>query len=236
MASAIEIRVATLEDVEGLRELEERVWENIPASKEMIASRINTFPDGNIIAVHKESNKIIGYLALMFLGYETSEFPHSWMEITGNGKIQNHDPNGKYMYGLNLSVDKGYSDEGNSVGMRLQIHGWCVAVKYHRRGCYLGSPIPGFASWKKKHPEMSAEDYVYGTRKNGNPLDPELAYYRSAGFKAVKVLENYEPDPASLDYGVLIYCNNPFYRMPFCFFIAWLIKRFGFKLLKMFGV
>ena len=225
----VEIRVARKADVESIRELEKRVWPNFSASKEMIESRISIFPEGQIIAIDLEKKIVVGYLCTMFLGYETSDFPHSWMEITGNGTIQNHDPSGKYVYGVTLTVDKGYN-----LGMQLQVHGWYVIVKYHRRGCYLGSPIPGFASYKKKHPEITAEDYVFKKRRKNCPIDPELAYYHKAGFRIERVLKDYEPDPDSLNYGVLVYRSNPFYYLPFPHFWAWLIKKFGFKLLDKF--
>jgi len=227
----IQIRLATPHDVDDIRELEKRVWPDFSASKEMITSRLAVFPEGNYIAVDREKNTVVGYLCLMFLGYEEQEFPHSFGEITSNGTIQNHDPNGKYVYGLNMSVDKGYN-----LGMQLQVHGWCLMVKYRRRGCFLGSPIPGFAAYKAKHPETTAEEYVFKKRKNGSPIDPELAYYHAAGFELKRVFENYEPDPKSLDYGVLVYRSNSFYYLPFRSCIAWLIKEFGFKLLRMFGV
>ncbi len=227
--SDIKIRLATLSDVPAIRQLEQRVWPNFSASEEMIASRIKTFRNGNIIAVNESNGVIVGYLVIMFIGYETEDFPHSWMEITGNGTIRNHDPKGKYMYGVTLTVDKGVDAD---LGDQLMIHGWCIAVQYRRRGCFLGSPIRGFASYKEKNPNASAEQYAFGRRK-GKLLDPELRLYDRAGFKPVRVLKDYEPDPESLDYGVLVYCNNPFRYVPFATFIAWLIRRYGFKLLRM---
>ena len=72
--------------------------------------------------------------------------------------------------------------------------------------------------------------------KSGAPYDPELAYYEKAGFHAVRVLANYEPDPKSMDYGVLVYVLNIFYHWPFRSFVAWLVKRYGFRLLRALGI
>lgn len=232
MKKNIEIRTAKKTDLDGILELDNRVWVEFPASREMIKARLDTFLEGNIIAIDEATGKIVGYLCLMFLDYEPSEFPSSWLDITGGGTIRTHNTDGKYMYGVALTVDKGYS-----VGMQLQIYGWVVVIKYRRKGCYLGSPIPGYAVYKTKHPKTRVEDYVFRTeRKKGVPYDHELAYYRAAGFKPVRILENYEPDPKSLNYGVLVYQKNIFYYWPFRSSIAWLVKKFGFKLLKMLGV
>ncbi len=229
---AIEIRVAKPTDVDGILELDNKVWIDFPASREMIEKRLATFLEGNIIAIDKASRKIVGYLCLMFLEHEPSEFPNSWMDITGDGTIRTHNPDGKYMYGVALTVAKGYS-----VGMELQVHGWVLIIKYNKVGCYLGSPIPGFARYQNTHPETTVEDYVFRTRvKNGTPYDPELAYYHKAGFKAVRILPNYEPDPKSLNYGVLVHVNNVFHNWPLRTLVAWLVKKFGFRLLKALGV
>ncbi|MCX6786117.1 MAG: hypothetical protein NTZ18_04710 [Candidatus Komeilibacteria bacterium] len=229
---AIEIRTARQSDLDGILELDHKVWVNFPASREMIAKRLAIFPEGNIIAIDKELGEIVGYLCLMFLEYEPIEFPNTWMDITGDGTTRTHNPEGKYMYGVALTVAKGYS-----VGMELQVHGWVIGIKYRRRGCYLGSPIPRFAEYLKKHSGTTVEDYVFRIKaSNSTPYDPELAYYYKAGFKAVRILPNYEPDPKSLDHGVLVYCSNIFYHWPFRALVAWLVKKFGFRLLKALGV
>ncbi len=226
------IRLAELADVEEIELLEKAVWQEFPASAEKISSRIKIFPKGSILAIEKETGRIIGYLSIMLVDQEAEEFSHSWDGITANGKITNHNPNGKYMYGVNLTVAKGCS-----AGLELQIYAWAtIAIGMNRRGCFLGSPMPGFAVYKAKHPEVSAEDYALRLKRKGKPFDPELAYYESAGFKALRVLEDYEPDSKSLNYGVLVYCRNIFYNWPCRWLIAWLVKKFGFKLLKKLGV
>jgi len=232
MKKNIEIRTAVKADLDAILELDNRVWVDFPATREMIATRLDIFPDGNIVAIDTEKGIVVGYLCMMSIGYEPSEFPSSWMEITGNGTIRTHNPDGKYMYGVALTVDKGYQ-----IGMALQVYGWALGIKYRCRGCYLGSPIPGFATYKKEHTDISVEDYVFREKRRNNiPLDPELAYYHSAGFKAVRVLKDYEPDPKSLNYGVLLYCPQIFCHWPFVSVIAWLVKIFGFRLLKALGV
>lgn len=235
----IEIQTAKPGDVDGILALDNLVWKDFPASRDMIERRVAKFPEGNFIAIDlsdPENAKIVGYLCLMFVGHKPSEFPNSWNDITGDGTIRTHNPDGEYMYGVALTVAPGYD-----IGMKLQIYGWATVVKYDKRGCYLGSPIPGFGAFHRKHPEVSVEEYVFDRKRKNRPFDQELAYYRSAGFKAVRVLPNYEPDPKSLDYGVLVYQPNIFHRWPFRYkafrwLIAWLVKKYGFKLLKKLGI
>jgi len=231
----IVIRTATSADVDGVLELDHLVWVDFPTTKEKLQRRVEIFPQGNLVAVNTATGKIVGYLCLMFLDFEPAEFPCSWNEITREGTIRTHNPEGKYMYGVALTVHPDYSH----IGAKLQIYGWGVGLGYHRLGCYLGSPIPGFAKWKEKNPELTVEDYVYRERNNGMPLDPELAYYKRSGFNIVRILPGYEPDPKSLDYGVLVYCSNVFYHVPTRVLrrlAGWAVKRWGFKTLRIVGV
>lgn len=225
-----QIRQAQVDDLDKIWQLEQEVWPEFPASRDMISKRIEIFPEGNIVAQDTDG-RIVGYLVIMFIGHKASEFPNSWMAITGNGSMSTHNIEGEYMYGVTLTVAKGCG-----VGMELQVHGWAIAVKYRKKGCFLGSPIPGFAQYKKKHPEVMVEDYVFRLKRGRRPFDPELAYYSAAGFKAVRVLEEYEPDSKSLNYGVLVYCRNIFLHWPGVSVVAWVVKKFGFSFLKAMGV
>ena len=71
---------------------------------------------------------------------------------------------------------------------------------------------------------MEVEDYVFGKRKSGKPLDPELYFYLKNGFKIVEVIPGYMHDPESLDYGVLIRWDNPIYIITRMFPLKWMIR------------
>src|SRR5438270_13925848 len=94
-------REASLLDVPHIVELERSAWGDKGATADTIAARIDTFREGNILAVDHDS--IVGYLALQFVDDLTNASAFTWTDATGGGKIvATHSPDGEYMYGLNL--------------------------------------------------------------------------------------------------------------------------------------
>lgn len=223
------IRKATLSDLEDMVILEDEVWGKEGADEKKIAARIKIFPDGNLIALH--NGDVVGYTSFQYVNDILHGSPFTWAEITDNGKTEkSHKPNGEFSYGINLSVHP--SVNGLKVSESLIMHGLADLIRNNKRGGLIGSRIPSFAKYKVRHPDIAVDDYIKLRRHNGKLRDPELALYESDGFKPVKPLPQYFPDPASLDYGVLVYYKNPFYNRPFKKLIAWLIVKFGPRLIK----
>jgi len=224
------IRKATLSDVEDMVILEEDVWGKEGADEEKIKARINIFPEGNLIAIN--DGDVVGYVSFQYVDDISRGATFTWQEITDNGKTEkSHKPKGNFIYGINLSVHS--SMNGHKVSESLVMHGLANMIKNNKRGSFIGSRIPGFAKYKKRNPHIDVTYYINLRRSSNNKLrDSELALYESDGFKAVKVLPGYFPDPASLDYGVLVYHKNLFYNWPFKKLMAWLIVKLGPKLIK----
>lgn len=223
------IREASLSDVDDIVMLEEEVWGQEGADEKKIKARIKTFPAGNLIAIY--DGNVVGYTSFQYVNNVINGPIFTWAEITNNGKTEkSHKPNGEFSYGINLSVHP--SVNGLKVSESLIMHGLADMVKNNKKGGLIGSRIPGFAKYRKRHPDMKVEDYIKLRRHNGKLRDSELALYEDDGFKPVKILPGYFPDPASLDYGVLVYNKNPFYNWPFRKLIAWLVIKVGPKLIK----
>lgn len=218
-------RPAIISDISGLLELEKSAWGENGASRNQLISRIETFSNGNIIAIYDQ--KIVGYLSFEYVD-NVAKLPHfSWDEISDNGFMtKSHRPNGNYMYGVNLSVHKSMS--GQQLGFGLTLQAWAEMILTNKLGVFMGSRMPGYRNYKKHNPEITAEEYVK-LKRNGKTRDPELRMYEKDGFCIVKVLPNYFPDPQSENYGVLLYRKNPFYNWPFRKLWIWLIARIPIK-------
>lgn len=219
------IREATVADVADITALDEEVWKESPATCHKIKSRIETFREGNIVA--ELNGYIVGYLCLQFVNDITNSAT-TWSAITDDGfLVKSHKSDGEYMFGVNLTVSPRVAALG--VGTQLLIAGWKLIIKANKKGCFLGSRIPGY----HKRNGTPIEKYV--TMKNGRYIDPELRYYQQSGFKVIKPLSNYFPDKESLNYGVLIYKENPFHRFPLRNLISYIVGKFGFGFVRLLG-
>lgn len=224
-----EVRTATLDDVDNILKLDNEVWTDFPASRDMIESRIRIFQEGNFVAVHR--GEIVGYLSLQFIDYDLESHPtFSWNEITDNGTFQSsHNLAGQYMYGAGMTVSPRFQRFG--IATRLIFAGWSLIVRYNKKGCLLGSRMPGYAVVKQQY---SPEDYLALKKADGGLYDPELRLYQNDGFSIIGLLPKYENDPPSCDYGVLIYQDNPFYNKGISVLYrlaAYLIARWGHKIM-----
>lgn len=220
-------RQATLDDVDAIFKLDQEVWTEFPGTKEMFASRIQTFPEGQIVAVHE--GKIIGYLGLEFINFNMDS-PHlfSWNEISDEGTIRkSHSYTGEYMYGIAMTVSN--SVQGMGVGTQLVLSGWGMMVGFNRRGSMIGSRVPHY---HKYSPKMSINDYIKFKDEDGSFIDPELRLWSKDGFYPILVLPNYCNDPESLNFGVVVYRANPFYGWPGKKLIATFLSRIGPKIIR----
>lgn len=223
------VRNATPDDVDRILQLDNEVWTDFPASRDMIASRVKIFPEGNFIAIRQ--GEIIGYLALQFVNYDLEAHPSfTWNKITNNGTIAStHNITGEYMYGVGMTVSPRYQNLG--IAARLIFAGWGIVVKYNKKGCLIGSRIPGYSKASKI---CTPEQYLELRREDGKLEDPELRLYEGDGFKVICLLPDYENDPPSCNYGALVYRNNPLYGRGGAFFhkfMALILARWGHKIL-----
>ncbi len=114
----LQIRNATPADVPAICALSERVYAEAGMkgySAGAITGQINIFPEGQFVIT--VDDKIVGYCATFITRGEIALKPHTWVEITGNGYAARHDPDGDWLYGMEVFVDPDY--RGYHLGQRL---------------------------------------------------------------------------------------------------------------------
>jgi hypothetical protein len=201
------------------------VWGNIIDSqyiwtKEMLMNQFRLCP--HLLYCAFENGEIVATASGIFTTEEDLRKHQSWLEKTGDGYYTTHKPDGNVGFGADLSVlreaVKKTSDKILFTGLLVTILGEGL------KSLYLGSRIPSY--YKYKH-----EDYVFGKRKSGKPLDPELYFYQKLGFEIIEIIPEYMEDPESLNCGVLIRWNNPLYKITKTFpFLKSVIKYVGERL------
>lgn len=220
-------RQATLDDVDAIYKLDQEVWTEFPGTREMFASRIETFQEGQIVAEYQ--GNIVGYLGLEFVEFDLKS-PHvfTWDEISDKGMIRNsHSYTGGYMYGIAMTVSNDF--QGCGVGTQLVLSGWGMMVGFNKRGSLIGSRVPNY----HKHSEqMSIQEYIKFKDEKGMFIDPELRLWSKDGFYPVLILPNYCHDPDSCNYGVVVYRSNPFYNWPGKKILAYFLSSIGPKVIR----
>lgn len=217
----VKIREAQKKDIPQILTVEKDAWgEKNAASEEMFNSRIETFPEGVLVA-ELTNGEIVGVVVAERVNYDIEKNAYSWYEITDNGFIKNsHKPGGNTIYGVDLSVKPSFQRLG--IGAKLLKAIGKLVINYNLRYGILGGRIPAY--YKYAH-QMGAEEYIKATvsiKGKIRSLDPEIDFYRKAGLKIIKIIPNYFEDHESLNYGVLLLWENPLYNK----WYRWLASKF----------
>ncbi len=191
-----DIRLLRPDDVERLMVLERAKWTAEQATTEAeLLARIRTWPTLSAGVFAAGSGEALVSVFLKPVTEQALTTATTWAELA---RVEPPDPAARDLFGISLSsID---ADAVDALDERM----WPVLLKGGWRYIYLGTPLPGLRSWRRRHPDADVAEYVHGTR-NGLPLDPQLRYYRSKGHhEIVAVHAGYFPHEASLDHGATI--------------------------------
>lgn len=198
------VRPAVAGDIAALVALSARIygteWAYTP---EMLKAQQTHFPEGQFVAEYE--GHVVGYCATFRVDEATARAPHTWSEISGSGYGARHQPEGDWLYGMEVFVDSDY--RRIRIGQRLYKARANLCVELGLKGIIFGGRIPGFARRHKRFD--SAEDYVEAV-KNGELRDATLSFQLRSGFKLLGVLPGYLPsDHDSRGYAAHLIWHNP---------------------------
>ncbi len=174
-------------------------------SKSEFTSMVSRFPDGQICI--EDKGKVVAAALTMIVDYSKFGDNHTYRDIVGDGHFKNHDPNGDYLYGIDVFVHPEY--RGMRLGRRLYDARKELCENLNLKGILIGGRIPGYQEY---HDEMTPKQYIQMV-KSKEIYDPVLTFQLSNEFHPRKLLKNYMPsDDESKSFAVLMEWNNIFYE------------------------
>ncbi len=170
---------------------------------EHFASQYQIFAEGQIVVLADEH--VVGQGSGFFINFDFAHPQHSFKEICANFYFTNHDPDGAYYYGADISVHPAYRRQG--IGQKIYQARQDLVKRYHKRGIVGGGLIPGYAQHKQA---LSVKGYVDRVVA-GELYDTTLSFQLRQGFRLRGLIENYIEDSASDNWSTLIEWVNPDY-------------------------
>jgi len=164
------------------------------------------FPEGTFIAL--DGKRVVGMAAGFFVDFDFTHPQHTLEEISGESGVDNHNSDGAWYYGTDISVHPDYRRQG--IGKKFYELRKQLAYDYNRRGIIAGGVLPGFSEHKA---HMSALDYVDKVAAD-ELYDPTLTFQIRNGFQVRGVLKDYFDDKRSDSWASLIVWENPQYKNP----------------------
>ncbi|MDZ7810114.1 MAG: GNAT family N-acetyltransferase [Arhodomonas sp.] len=143
----------------------------------------------------------------MIVNYDRFGDRHTYQDITSNGYLTNHDPNGDVLYGVDVFVDPDY--RGMRLGRRLYDARKELCQQLNLRAIIAGGRIPGYRHYAD---EMTPEEYIELVKRR-ELHDPILSFQLANDFQVKRVITGYLPeDEESRGYATLLQWNNIFYE------------------------
>ena len=174
-----------------------------------IEQQIAQFPEGQFVAVYEESDGteiVVGMAATMRTSRQPTDKALDWMSQIGDLGIRNHEPNGEWLYGVEMAVRPMY--HRNGIGTKLYKARFQLVKDLKLRGWYAVGMLMGYENYAD---EMDVE--TYGNKViAGEIIDPTVSMQMNRGFRADYVVTDYLDEPPAGDAGVLIIWNNPDYK------------------------
>jgi ribosomal protein S18 acetylase RimI-like enzyme len=169
-------------------------------SREDIAEYAKVFPEGYFVAV--VDGRPVGMGAGIYLDFDFESPQHTIAGITGEHQCANHDPDGDWYYGTDITVLPEY--RGRGIGGMLYEKRKSLVIADGKRGIIAGGSLPGYFHHKASMPIDQYVDRVVA----GELHDPTLSFQLSHGFEVRGLLENYLDDEADDGWAALIVWEN----------------------------
>ena len=207
MGHKLEIRNLTEKDYNDVRTIMQKSYRNMGGAwtEKEFSTLLNLFPDGQLCI--EDKGVVVAAALILIIDYQNLEKQHSYEDIVSKGSFDAHDPDGDYLYGIDLFVHEDY--RGMRFGRRLYDARKMLCEQLNLKGILVGGRIPGYAD---SHESITPTAYIEKV-KNKQILDPVLTFQLSNDFHPKRALRNYIPaDTASRSYAVLLEWNNIFYE------------------------
>ncbi|MDF1573259.1 MAG: carbon-nitrogen hydrolase family protein [Bacteroidales bacterium] len=206
----IQLEFLKLGDYQDLKEAMIEAYENMPNAywkEHHIDLLTSKFPAGQVVI--RINGEFAGCALSIIIDYSKFDNKHSYREITGDFKFDTHDPEGDYLYGIDIFIRPKF--RGLRLGRRLYDYRKELCERENLKGIIFGGRIPNYHKYAK---ELSPKEYIQKVRVK-EIHDPVLDFQLSNDFHPAKVITGYlEGDRESNEYAVLLEWNNIYYEKP----------------------
>ncbi|WP_150275773.1 GNAT family N-acetyltransferase [Paenibacillus tepidiphilus] len=173
-------------------------------NREQLLNHVTLFHEGALAV--EVNGELAGSVTALKIHYEpgTADSQHSWSEVTADGYLTTHKPDGNALYIADLCVRPKYRKLG--LGKELVQSLYHVVVQQKLERLLGAGRMPGY---HLQTAEMSAEAYLQAAVA-GTLADPVITFLLRCGRTPVGVIPDYLDDEESCNYAALMEWRNPF--------------------------
>lgn len=171
-------------------------------NEEQLANHVELYPEGALCV--EVNGEMAGSITGLLVDFDPAHPEHTWEEITGNGYIHNHRPDGQTLYIVDICVKPKFR--------KLDLGKLLMQAVYERvihddlERVLGGGRMPGYHRHAEKmSPQLYIEKVMAGELK-----DPVITFLLRAGRTPLALVPNYLEDEESHNFALLMEWKNPF--------------------------
>ena len=196
----IVVRHMEVSDALQLEELQKIVFPTL-AEDELIRAahylrHLEVFPEGQFVISF--GGRVIGMTTTMRTNFDFVNYHHTFKETIGGGWLTNHNPDGEWLYGLDMGLLPEFRGKGLARILYRARHE--MARSLGLKGQLTVGMMSGYGAVSS---EISGETY-YEQLIQGKRKDPTLSPQMKIGFVPIALMPNHLNDPVCGNYGILI--------------------------------
>ena len=165
-----------------------------------IAQQLERFPEGQFVAVVRAGGRerVVGTSTTLRTARAPTEPPLPWREAIGDYGIPTHEPEGAWLYGVEIAVHPRFQRRGIATTLYRTRLG--LVEELDLAGWYAGGMLMGYHRYADRlSPRAYAEQVITGTLE-----DPTVSMQMRRGLVPTGIIEDYYREPKAGDCAVLL--------------------------------
>lgn len=200
LSSGLVMQNTMQEHAGQLEELQKIVFPTLSADEHIKAvhylRHLEVFPEGQFVITDNEH--VIGMTTTMRTNFDFANYDHTFAETIAGGWLSNHNPNGDWLYGLDMGILPQYRGMGLARMLYRARHE--MAKTLGLKGQLTVGMMSGYGTVSH---QISGETY-YQELIAGKRKDPTLTKQMKIGFEPIALMREHLNDPVCGNFGVLI--------------------------------
>ncbi len=198
-AKGLTLRNTQPNDVYKLEALQRIVFPTLSDEERLMAKHylrhLELFPEGQFVVAHGE--RMVAMTSTI-RSQHALEVDHTFLDISDNLWLNTHDPNGAWLYGMDMGVDPDYRGQGIARALYRARQKLCRELGL--KGQVTVGMLNGYLPYKD---QLTIEAYAENVIRGDLP-DPTITPQQKVGFSLVRVMKNYLNDPQCGNAGILM--------------------------------
>ncbi len=167
---------------------------------EHVARQLERFPEGQFVAVTRSGGRdvVVGTATTLRTARPPDAPPLTWYEVIGDHGLPTHDPDGAWLYGVEIAVHPSFQRRGIASALYRARLG--LVPELGLQGWYAGGMLMGYHRYADVlTPRAYAERVIAGEL-----VDPTVTMQLHRGLAPLGIIEGYYPEPKAGGCAVLL--------------------------------